>query len=202
MSAFVVDPMDAQKPWQMSLGPLLRLWPKSRGKCHSGLASSLGPWSANSHLSSSKASEVANKSQIAQNGWHNATIGNKHRCQPLLWTQWMPKSRGKCHSGHCFAFGRLVSELTCSLSSSKASKVTNKSQIEQNGWHGAYDREQTQMSAFVVDPMDAQKPWQMSLGPLLCLWALEKYVHISAAPKLAKLLTKAKSHKMGGTTRR
>ena len=63
------------------------------------------------------------------------------------------------------------------------------------------DREQTKMSAFVVDPMDAQKPWQMSLGPLLHLWALGQGIHISAAPKLAKSLTKAKSNKMGGMTR-
>ena len=58
------------------------------------------------------------------------------------------------------------------------------------------------MSAFVVDPIDAQKPWQMSLVPLLRLWALEKYVRPSAAPKLAKSLTKAKSNKMGGTAPR
>ena len=58
------------------------------------------------------------------------------------------------------------------------------------------------MSAFAVDPMDAQKPWQVSLGPLLRLGALEKYIHISAAPKLAKSLTKAKLNKMGGTAQR
>ena len=63
-------------------------------------------------------------------------------------------------------------------------------------------REPTQMSAFVVDPMDDQKPWQMSLAPLLHLWTLGQVIHISAAPKLAKSLTKAKSNKMGGTTRR
>ena len=63
------------------------------------------------------------------------------------------------------------------------------------------DREQTQLSAFVVDPMDAQKPWQMSLGPLLHLWALEKYIRSSEAPKLAKSPTKAKLNKMGETTR-
>ena len=39
---------------------------------------------------------------------HNVRV--KHSCQPLIWTQCMPKSRGKCHPGHCFAFGHLVSE--------------------------------------------------------------------------------------------
>ena len=55
-----------------------------------------------------------------------------------------------------------------------------------------------QMTAFVVDPMDAQKPWQMSLGPLLRIWALGKYIRPSAAPNLAKSLTKTKSNKMVG----
>ena len=45
------------------------------------------------------------------------------------------------------------------------------------------------MSAFLVDPMDAQKPWQRSLGPLLRLWTLGQRIHF-LAPKLAKSPTK------------
>ena len=125
MSAtFVVDPMDAQKPWQMSLGPLLCLW-------------------------------VARK---------------------MMFTSQQ-------------------------LQSPKLAKLLTKAKSHKMGGTTRDDREQTQMSAFVVDPMDAQKPWQMSLGPLLRLGALEKYICLSAAPKLAKSLTKAKLNKMGGTTR-
>ena len=96
------------------------------------------------------------------------------------------------------AFGRLVSEFVAH-GCGKASKVTNKSQIE-GKWATKCDgREQTLMSAFVVDPMDAQKPWQVSLGLLLCLWALGQRIRASDAAKLAKSLTKAKSKEMGGT---
>ena len=69
----------------------------------------LGAWSVHLPLSSPKASKVTSKSQTKQNGWHGATIGNKHRCEPLVWTQWMPKSSCECHLGHCVAFGRMVS---------------------------------------------------------------------------------------------
>ena len=68
MSAFVVDPVDAQKPWQMSLGPLLRIWALGQG-----ILISAAP-----KLVKSLASHME------QNGWHNVTIGNKHRCQPSL----------------------------------------------------------------------------------------------------------------------
>ena len=122
MSAFVVDPMDAQKPWQVSLGPLLCLW----------------------------------------------ALGQQIRASDVA---------------------KLAKSLT---------KAPNRTK-----WVARRDdRDQTQMSAFVVDPMDAQKPWQMSLGPLLHLWALGHGIHISAVTKLAKSLTKAKSNKRGGTVRR
>ena len=57
------------------------------------------------------------------------------------------------------------------------------------------------MSAFVVDPMDAQKPWQVSLGLLVCLWALGQRIRASEVAKLAKSLTKAKSKEMGNQMR-
>ena len=109
----------------------------------------------------------------------------------------MPKSRGKCHSGYCLPLGAWSAN-SC-LRGGKASKVTNKSQIEGKWATKCDDREQTQMSAFVVDPMDAQKPWQVSLGLLLCLWALGQRIRASDAAKLAKSLTKAKSKEMGAT---
>ena len=83
--------------------------PKAVANVTRAIASPLGARKIYSPLSSSKASEVTNKSQIEQNGWHGATIGNKHRCHIFLHTQWMPKSSCECHLGHCVAFGRVVS---------------------------------------------------------------------------------------------
>ena len=51
------------------------------------------------------------------------------------------------------------------------------------------------MSAFDVDPMDAQKPWQVSLGPLLRLLALGQLICASDVAKLAKSLTNANRRK-------
>ena len=121
MSAFVVDPMDAQKPWQMSLGPLLCLW-------------ALGQ--------QIRASDVAKLAKSL------LTKPNRRK--------WATKCDGT---------------------------------------------EQTLMRAFVVDPMDAQKPWQVSLGPLLRLWALGQRIRASDVAKIAKSLTKAKSKEMGNQMR-
>ena len=50
--------------------------------------------------------------------------------------------------------------------------------------------------------MDAPKPWQVTLGLLLCLWELGQPIRGSEAAKLAKPLPKAKESKeMGGMTR-
>ena len=53
--------------------------------------------------------------------------------------------------------------------------------------------DRTLMSAFVVDPMDAQRPRKMFVGPLLCLWALVQRIRASQGKKLEKSLTKART---------
>ena len=58
-------------------------------------------------------------------------------------------------------------------------------------WRDGMDR--TLMSAFVVDPMDAQRPRQMFVGPLLGLWALAQRIGASQGKKLEKALTKART---------
>ena len=58
-------------------------------------------------------------------------------------------------------------------------------------WRDGMDR--TLMSAFVVDPMDAQRPRQMFDRPLLCLWALAQRIRASQGQKLEKALTKART---------
>ena len=62
------------------------------------ISSPLSAGKNNSSLSTAKASEAPNKRHIEGNGRHNAMGGNKRRCEPLLWTQWMPKGCGKSHS--------------------------------------------------------------------------------------------------------
>ena len=90
--------------------------------------------------------------------------------------------------------GSEAAKLAKSLTKAKSNKM--------GGTARRHDREQTQMSAFVAHPMGAQKQLRMSLRPLLCLWARGQHIGLSAAPKLAKSLTNAKSNKMGGTAPR